>query len=283
MNISSNHDYDPHKVHYFLQEWELNMDTKYLTSVGNGLAKLPPASVLLYLLLVYYGPKLMKDRKPMNVKWLLFAWNSLLSLFSAGCVIRMGAFLVYELDHMSLQEKICNSTLDNPSGLWSFMFILSKLFELGDTVFLIIRKKPVIFLHWYHHTTVLLFTWFAGMQEAPYAIIFAFVNVAIHTIMYAYFACRTIGIRFPKYVSISLTLSQIVQMVIGLVVLYLRYDAVYNKNLSCMTSQDIFFSGVIMYASYFALFVNFFIHSYFLKGWWDSVKLTDENANFKIE
>lgn len=39
------------------------------------------------------------------------------------------------------------------------MFVFSKVPELGDTVFIILRKRPLIFLHWYHHVTVLLYTW----------------------------------------------------------------------------------------------------------------------------
>ena len=30
-----------------------------------------------------------------------------------------------------------------------------------DTVFLVLQKKPVIFLHWFHHVTVLLYCWHA--------------------------------------------------------------------------------------------------------------------------
>ena len=41
------------------------------------------------------------------------------------------------------------------------LFIFSKLPELFDTAFLVLQKKKVIFLHWFHHTTVLLYCWHA--------------------------------------------------------------------------------------------------------------------------
>ena len=38
-----------------------------------------------------------------------------------------------------------------------YMFMLSKFPELVDTVLLVLRGRPVPFLHWYHHITVLLY------------------------------------------------------------------------------------------------------------------------------
>ncbi len=35
----------------------------------------------------------------------------------------------------------------------------SQIPELVDTVFIVLRKKPLILLHWYHHFTVLLYCW----------------------------------------------------------------------------------------------------------------------------
>lgn len=42
---------------------------------------------------------------------------------------------------------------------WAFCF--SKLPELVDTVFIVLRKQPLIFLHWYHHASVLIYCWFS--------------------------------------------------------------------------------------------------------------------------
>jgi len=35
------------------------------------------------------------------------------------------------------------------TGLWVQLFILSKIPELIDTFFIVQRKRPLIFLHWY--------------------------------------------------------------------------------------------------------------------------------------
>lgn len=56
---------------------------------------------------------------------------------------------------------VCNSFIiqNKVSGFWTTMFVLSKVPELGDTIFIVLRKQPLIFLHWYHHATVLVYSW----------------------------------------------------------------------------------------------------------------------------
>jgi hypothetical protein len=47
-------------------------------------------------------------------------------------------------------QIICFSFIedDRVSGFWALMFVLSKVPELGDTIFIVLRKQPLIFLHW---------------------------------------------------------------------------------------------------------------------------------------
>ena len=37
-----------------------------------------------------------------------------------------------------------------------YLFCWSKIWELGDTILLAIRGRRIIFLHWFHHTIVVL-------------------------------------------------------------------------------------------------------------------------------
>ena len=62
------------------------------------------------------------------------------------------------------------------SGFWTVAFVLSKPLELFDTVFIVLRKKPLIFLHWYHHVTVLLFCWHSYAHRSPNALWFVAMN-----------------------------------------------------------------------------------------------------------
>ena len=45
------------------------------------------------------------------------------------------------------------------------------------------QRKKVIFLHWFHHTTVLLYCWHAFHHEIAPGIWFAAMNYGVHMIM----------------------------------------------------------------------------------------------------
>merc|ERR1719361_428119 len=73
------------------------------------------------------------------------------------------------------------------TGLWITLFMLSKFAELLDTFFIVIHKKPLIFLHWWHHITVLLYCWVSYTTHHPAGLIFTAMNYAVHAFMYGYY------------------------------------------------------------------------------------------------
>ena len=221
-------------------------------------------SVAVYLGFIYFGQKLMASRKAIKLDRSLFLWNVSLAIFSTLGTYRLAEESLHLLREEGYHGLLCNGLTDKVRAFWIFAFALSKIVEFGDTVFLILRKRPVIFLHWYHHITVLLFTWHACAHKASFGRLFMLMNYFVHSVMYTYYALASIGIRTPKFISMSITTLQILQMVGGVgAVLYVRDQLA--SGVSCAVRQEIVTSGLLMYASYFVLFVKFFVDAYVSK------------------
>lgn len=136
------------------------------------------------------------------------------------------------------------------------LFCFSKIPELFDTVFLAVRKREIILLHWYHHVTVLLFVWWMGHHNVGSAgCIFAGMNLFVHWIMYGYYALGSIGVRLPF--PIVITILQILQMIVGTLVVLLT--------IRCSDHMSTTVAGLVMYASYAVLFTLFFVQRYLSK------------------
>merc|ERR1712060_548059 len=107
------------------------------------------------------------------------------------------------------------------TGLWIFLFIISKFPELFDTFFIVVNKKRLIFLHWYHHVTVLLYCWHSYASRIGTGLWFASMNYTVHSVMYFYFGLTQLGPTYRKMVkrfSVLVTMLQLTQMMVGIAV-----------------------------------------------------------------
>lgn len=149
-------------------------------------------------------------------------------------------------------------------GVISLGFMLSKIPELIDTVLLVAHKKEVIFLHWFHHTTVLLFCWHGWVNPSTTLLWTAAINYSIHTVMYLYYFLATLNIKWLRKYGKFITLAQILQMIIG--VGYMGY-AIYNDVFGKGCDTDFLHCQLFlwMFVSYGILFSNFYLQRFVFK------------------
>uniref|UniRef100_A0A1I7XS63 Elongation of very long chain fatty acids protein n=1 Tax=Heterorhabditis bacteriophora TaxID=37862 RepID=A0A1I7XS63_HETBA len=115
-----------------------------------------------YVVLLYSGQKIMAGRKPFGLDVSLFFWNAGLAMFSILGFVRMTPEWIWSWKDNSFAYSVCTASFaQGVTGFWTEQFALSKVAELIDTAFIVLRKRPLLFLHWYHHVTVLVYTWHA--------------------------------------------------------------------------------------------------------------------------
>jgi len=170
-----------------------------------------------YVLAIFALQRLMRDRAPFQLKWPLFCWNASLSVFAIfGFVRTLPGFLDILGRGNGLYESVCTASLLNvPIACWTLMFSLSKFWELGDTLFIVLRKKPLIFLQWYHHVVTMTVTWIVAPFLEPVVRWYIVLNFGVHSLMYPYFALRGLGKQVPSWVAYLILTLEIAQMIIG--------------------------------------------------------------------
>ena len=145
-----------------------------------------------------------------------------------------------------------------------------------------LRKQPLIFLHWYHHIVTFLYGWFLYIDEAEYAKWFAIINTIIHSFMYTYYTFKAMGYRLPKWLSIMITSIQLSQMFVGIFLAIAIYYYVRIAKLKCHISSLNIIVTIILYISYAILFARFFIQRYMSdKSVKNIEKKTDANSKLK--
>ncbi|CCW67902.1 unnamed protein product [Phytomonas sp. Hart1] len=224
---------------------------------------------VLYAMMIYYGPKLMENRKPMNLKWVLAAWNLFLTIFSTMGAISTTSTMAFMIRDRGLHKTLCvfdrHLVYGGEIAFWFFAFLISKFPETIDTALLILQKKPVIFLHWFHHLTVMLFCWVSANEFVPSGLFFSSMNYIVHSGMYFYYFLCSIGLRrFVHPFAPVITSAQLMQMFVGIAVVFHDFYYTYVSNTDCKLHRGSIRMGMAIYGIYCILFLELFIKLYIL-------------------
>lgn len=182
---------------------------------------LPVGICVLYLLSCVLGAQFMRSRQPIVLKWLRAVWNLAFAIFSLIGALRIGPFLWRVYCTQGIEGLVYHDPKLTHSSriltLWTQLFVLSKVVDLFDTLFLLLDKKEISFIHRYHHITVLVYSWHCYTTDAGISLSFLALNYVVHTIMYFFYFLQNvltdISIWLPGWV---LTAFQIFQMFVGM-------------------------------------------------------------------
>jgi len=251
------------------QDYQNNFRGEPLTAYMRDHVDIPVFLVTLYLVIIFWVPNFI--HKPLPCKWFFAFWNLCLTVFSVVGSYYTIPVLVRAIYEKGFRFSVCTDPdafyYNGSCGFWVAMFILSKIPELMDTVFLVIQKKDVIFLHWFHHVTVMLYCWHSYTSLTAPGLWFAAMNFGVHSIMYFYYFMAAIGARnLVRPIARSITSLQILQMVAGMVVTISGFYWYHAEGEGCLINASNARMGLAMYSSYFYLFGVLYYNLYVKKG-----------------
>jgi len=222
-------------------------------------------AIALYLTTLLVLRRVMANRGPIKLKGLLAAHNITLSSFSfVALVVILYHFIPIWINRGTYAIS-CDPKRDiygrGPVVFWFYIFYLSKMYEFLDTVFQVLRKKNLEFLHVYHHCVTLLLCWVTIREGNPMQWADITANLFVHVIMYYYYYISDQGVVvwWKRYI----TTVQIIQFIWDLV-WHVGWYAVSSRQPAgtCAGSMPGFHFSNFIILSFLLLFLRFYFRAY---------------------
>lgn len=246
---------------------------KYLTAYDRRTQQWPmmasPIPVFMvigaYLLFVTtIGPRIMAKRKPLVLRNTMLTYNSLLVIINVFFFIVSIKWL--DFGRLLFVYEFPSDANTSSDEMWHlklfYVYCLTKIFDLADTVFFVLRKKDkqISKLHLYHHSVVPFLGWLSLSVRctAPAIVLFVFLNSAVHAIMYTYYALAALGPKVHKYLwwKRYITQIQLLQFLACFIYPILVYPYLTNYPSEC------FLLGISQPPLFFYMFLDFYFKSY---------------------
>jgi len=223
---------------------------------------MPLIGSFFYLVVILVLQSYMKNRQAIVMKKLWALHNFILTAVSIAMYIGVGKWVIETYLKYGLFSVYCGSpSIKEEQNLmwWVNLFAFTKYYEFLDTVFLVLQKKELSFLHVWHHATVVPMCWFATDQLIVMGWITTFQNSGVHILMYYYYAMSSLGFRiwWRQY----LTTIQIIQFAIDCLS-SLPFLYFYSNKIPCRGSIQAWMCANFLGISFFVLFLHFYFTNY---------------------
>lgn len=230
--------------------------------------------ICIYYVVVFGTRELMRDRPAFKLKVPFIIHNFYLTCISAILLALFAEELIPTLYHHGLFFTICDirGGWTPPLVILYYLNYLTKYLELLDTCFLVLKKKPLTFLHCYHHgaTAFLCYTQLIGLTSVSWVVIT--LNLMVHVVMYWYYfqSARGIRIWWKEWI----TRLQIAQFIIDIGFVYFASYTYFTSTYfpwmpnhgKCAGEEFAAFAGIGAITSYLVLFISFYIATYKKEG-----------------
>ncbi|KAI9593987.1 fatty acid elongase [Syncephalis fuscata] len=172
-----------------------------------------------YLGVIFGIQAMMRNRAPISFPLLSRLHNLALSLGSGLLLALILEQIIPVVLAKGFGWAVCErASWTSRMELLYYINYLFKYYELLDTLLLAFKKKPLEFLHYFHHSQTMLLCYVQLIYGVTVSWFPISINLGVHVVMYYYFYLASRGIRvwWKKYI----TTMQISQFVVDLLVVY---------------------------------------------------------------
>lgn len=203
-----------------------------------------------------------KNFEPTLLNFIVIIHNLLLCIFSVLCFANTFPVLLNLVVENGVYKGLCGVKPAYDStvyGYWSYLFYLSKYYEVVDTYIVILKKRRPINLQIYHHIGAMIGCAWFHYDKSVGSFIFMVPNSFVHSIMYLYYALSTLKIKIPfKFI---ITYIQMIQFLFGhcciiYVLFYLYPECITLNEKYCLQYHFVYISWL------FWMFARFFNKTY---------------------
>lgn len=226
----------------------------------------PLPIILIVSCYVYFirvaGPRMMKSRPAYDLKWTIRIYNIAMSLSNFYMFWRVSILTKYGLNYFGC-KRVGNTREDNELVDIAFLYFATKIVELLDTIFFILRKKPnqASNLHVFHHGFIAICVWiYFKIAPGGSSVLFPYLNTGVHGFMYGYYFLATFR-SAQKFLwwKRHLTESQILQFILSMI--HFSFQGLS----SCQYPRILAVIGFTFNLVFLILFCDFYYHSYMKK------------------